>query len=139
MLDKAKIITTVYEFFSRPEAQLSQGHRPDGTKGCYYRFDPETGTSYAEAPLRCGIGCGFPDNLWDESMEGLGVYIVLRNSPPLLAHFGVEMDGLLPSTRPSEEVRFLEDVQDIHDSAENVEVLLSDLRRFAASHDVTLN
>lgn len=137
-MDRQAIYERVRTFFSQPGAQLSKSRFEDDETGtnCYYRWDPETDGHYADAPLRCGIGCDFPDALYDNGMEGTGVAGLFLDYPAVAAHFEVQVKDA--EGQMSRDVFWLGELQGIHDGAANVEEFLQGLDVFAESSGLTV-
>ena len=137
-MNRQAVYEEIRTFFSRPSAQLSHGvETTEYVKpACYYRYDPSRPATphYPEAPLRCGIGCAFPDHLYKRGMEGASVELLIKEWPDIANHFGVNS-----SSDPSApDIHWLIQVQNFHDAANTVSEFLDRLDEFALETGLTI-
>lgn len=122
----------IVAFFSKDGAQLARGEG-----GCYYRLDPANSEpNYAEAPLKCGVGCLIPDKKYRPAMdhvygsidEWIEDYDGGVNTHSRAAETFRDIFGDDPAT-----MRFLSDAQGAHDYATDVPDFLAALKHVAVN------
>lgn len=105
-LDRARLKGHVQEFFSQPGAELSMNEE---TGDCFYRYPDD----YSR---RCGVGCAIGDGEYREAIEAKR------------AHEALGMIGY--GDLPGEDMHWLDALQSLHDSAQDLAHFLGRLAAF---------
>jgi hypothetical protein len=120
-MDRQQLLDNAYRHFSKPGAQ--RGH--DGAV-CVYngsKLVPDGAGGQTRVTVSCAIGCQIPPYLYVEGMEGMSASDLTSKFPEVERHFRIE-------TREDEE--FLDNLQEMHDSAKDVPEVLANFVNLAA-------